>query len=75
MRRPAPYLFDLAEQTRERLHTVEHAAELLGLDPAKLAHAVQTGVVRSHTGRGPYPLLRLADVLAAIDCSPTGRWR
>ena len=69
------HLLDLSDGTRERLYTINEAASRLNIDPRKLVNAVRTGAVRSYTSLAPYPLLRLADVLAAIDPSPEGGWR
>jgi hypothetical protein len=59
----------------EQLYTIDQAAALLKLNPDKLREAVEAGVIRSHTGLARTPLLRLADILAAIDFSLDGGWR
>jgi hypothetical protein len=71
---PRRYLVDRSDWSVERLYTIPEAAALLRIDPLKLAEAVRAGVVRS-IGRTGVPLVRLSDVLAAIDCSQNGCWR
>ena len=60
---------------QEPFYTVSEAAALLNINLRRLEHAIRTGVVKSYTSLARHPLVRISEILAAIDVSPNGGQR
>lgn len=61
-----------AQQNTERLFTIKAAAEQIGLPYWKLCRAVKRGLVPSHTLLNSKKLVRLSEIVAALDPSFIG---
>lgn len=60
------------QQNAERLFTIKAAAEQIGLPYWKLGRAVKRGLVPSHTLLNSKRLVRLSEIVAAMNADVAG---
>jgi hypothetical protein len=67
-----PNAVQLAPLLQEKLTTVKKAADTLGLPPWKLRRAAKAGAFPTYTVLNSRRLVRLSEVIAAIEASKKG---